>query len=413
MARLDRNAPKASRLARLLTALGISSVLVLGCACAKKQAKQEMPAMPVVTDTVKTRDFPVFIRAFGSLTSIDDVDVKAQVSGQIKEVRFKDGQAVKAGDTLFVIDKAPYQAARDAAWGSLVEAKANLGYSQYLVEANKPLASSSALAKQTYDQYVYNAKANEGKVLAYKGQLDTAEINLAWCEVKAPCDGVTGKVQVDPGNIVSTASNATLVSVTSLDPIYADFTVSEKHLPKIMEAMRAAPLKVSVKPRGDTASYEGELLMIDNKVDSSTGTIGLRASLKNPARKLWPGQFIDVMLVMEILKDAIVVPFDAVQTGSVGQYVLMMRDGKADMVVVKTGQSDNEQTVILEGDLKPGEAVIKVGTMLLSPGAKVVDAKIANAAFAKQMAEMMAGKAPKKAKPEAKAEPKTKPEAKK
>lgn len=371
----------------------LAAMLLITCSCGKKAAEPQKMVLPVVTDSVSTKDFPVFVSTFGSLTAVEDVNIKAQVSGKIMEAKFTEGQFVNAGDILFVIDKSPYQAALDATKGNLVKDTANHEYNKYLVEVNRALANSSALAKQTYEQYVHNANSSAGMIENDKAAIDTAQINLNWCDIKAPCSGITGKRLVDPGNVVSTADNPTLLNITRMDPIYADFTVPEKYFPQIKALMDKGPLKIQATPQGDPTTYEGVVAMIDNKVDSSNGTLGIRASIPNKERKLWPGQFVNIKLIFSVMKDAMTVPVDAVQCGSQGFYVFAMRDGKAIKIDVTTGQSDANSTVILTGDLKPGERVIKVGTMLLSPGADVMEAAVANAAFAQKMAAMMAEKA--------------------
>lgn len=374
------------------TAASCAALLLLASSCAKKAQEAPKMVIPVVTDAVVSRDFPVFAASFGSLTATSNVDIKAQITGKIMEAKFVEGQYVNAGDTLFTIEKDPFEAALKSAKGTLEQDKATHNFNLYMVEANKILANTSAMAKQTYEQYVHNAESSAGKIVSDSAAIDTAAINLSWCDIKAPCSGITGKRLVDPGNIVSAADNPALVNITAIDPIYADFTVPEKYYPKIRDLMAKGPLKVQAVPQGESASYEGVVSMIDNKIDGSNGTLSIRASIKNSERKLWPGQFITVKLIFDVLKDAVAVPADAVQSGAAGQYVFVMKDNKAMMVEITTGQSDENQAVVLKGDLKPGDRVIKVGTMLLSPGAAVMDAQIANAAFAKKMAEAMAAK---------------------
>jgi multidrug efflux system membrane fusion protein len=375
------------------------AALMLGAGCGKKDAAPQAMVIPVLTAEVKTMDFPSFISSFGSVSSISDVNVRAQVGGQIIEARFVEGQDVKAGDILFVIDKSPYQAAVAAAEGALRQDEASLGYNQYLADANKHLAEATVMAKQNYQQYVSNVESYTGKVEADKAQIQTAKINLQWCDVKAPTDGATGKILIDPGNIAATSDS--LVNIKRLDPVYVDFTVPERYFPRAREAIliQKKKVKITAQPQGDDSLYEGVITLLDNSVDNATGTLPLRATVENPGRKLWPGQFVNVKVILDIAKDATVVPVDAVQSGRTGPYLFAMRDKKAVRVPVTIGQSDSDYTVILSGDIKPGEKVIKLGTILLSDGAAVMEAAEANAMFASMMAQKAAEQKKKKPAP--------------
>ena len=359
----------------LLAAGGAFLALFIASACGKKAPEQPKMKIPVTTGEVTTADFPVSINTFGTLTAINDVDVKAQVSGKIIEARFIEGQTVKAGDILYVIEKPPFEAQVEGAKASLRMDEGYLDYYKYLVDVNKTLADTSALAKQTYEQYVSQFRVYTGKTENDKAQLKTAQINLNWCEIKAPIDGITGKQLIDPGNIVSTADNPALVNIKSLDPIYADLTIPEKHFYNVKSLFDKGPVKIIATTQGDPNSYEGTVVLLNNSIDTSSGTLSVRASIPNPKRSLWPGQFIYVKVVLNVLSGATMVPVNAVQNNQNGPFVYVMRDGKADVVPVVTGQSNTDRTVILKGDIKPGERVINAGTLMLSPGAEVVEAQ--------------------------------------
>lgn len=366
-------------------------------ACAKKPEKKQPPPMPVSTGDVKIMDVPVFISSFGCLTPVNNVDIKSQVTGKVMEARFVEGQKVKSGDVLFVIDKRPFQASLDNYVGVLGEDKADLAYARFMVDSNKNLAEKTIMSAQQFEKYKTNVDLYQSKIISDKAQIDTAQINLDYCDIKAPVDGVTGKRLVDPGNIVTGNDGSTLVNMKTLDPIYADFSVPEKYFSQIKAAMDKAPLSVELTPRGSSSASVGTLSLINNTVDTSTGTLALRATVKNPDGKLWPGQFITTKLILSVSKDALVVPGGAVQYGQKGAFVYAMREGKACQVLIEPRQGDSDDFVavdrIVSGELKPGEKVVTAGTLLLYPGASIMDAKEAMAMAAKMMAEKQEPKA--------------------
>ncbi len=379
------------RIAPLGAGAFMAAALTLSSGCGKKAAAPPpMTALPVVCTQATSMDFPVFISTFGSLTASSSVDIKAQVGGKIAEARFVEGQEVKAGDVLFVIEKAPFEASLAKAKGDLAQDKAGLEYAEFMVNINKDLANKTVLAAQTYRKYLSDADLERGRILSDKALIETATINLGYCEIVSPISGITGKRLVDPGNIVATSSNPTLVNIRSLDPIYADFSLPEKYFPQVKAHLDKGQVKIIAKPQGDPKEYEGVVTLIDNSMDSSSGTLSLRATIKNKERSLWPGQFVNIKVVLSVLKDATLVPVDAIQNGKEGAFVYVMRDGKAEYVPVTTGQSDVDRTVILKGDVKPGDKVINVGTILLRPGAPVIEAQNAM----KMLAEMSAAKGP-------------------
>jgi len=377
---------------KLIVATISATALIAMSSCAKKAPAQQMTALPVVTAEVISKDFPVVFDTFGYLTSISDVNIQAQVTGQIMTAPFTEGQLVKTGDILFTIDKSPYQAVYDNAAGTLHYDEGMLAYNQYLMDQNKVLADTTVLARQTYEQYVYNVQSYKGKVEADKANVEKAQINLNWCEVRAPAEGITGMRLIDPGNIITSINNSTLVNIKQVDPIYGDFTVPEKYFPLVRSLMDKEPIKVLVKPQGDDKTYEGKVAMVNNTIDTSAGTLTIRSLIPNPNRALWPGQFINIKVVTSILKNATLVPVDAVQTGKNGQFLYAVRDGKAIMLNVVVGKSDVDYTPILEvkdGELKVGERVVRVGTMLIRSGAPVIEAAQASAMMKAQMEESM------------------------
>ena len=347
------------------------SLLIAGCS--KKEAAQEIPPRPVKVATAFTKDVPIYIDTFGNLASPNNVDIICQVTGKVKEVHFKEGYEVKVGDPLFTIDPKEYEAELAKSQAALAADKVDAKLKEETFERNKKLIEKKLISQQDFDTYKTDAAAARAQVELDKANLKLAEINLGYCSINSPIDGVTGKRLVDPGNIVTANSGNPLVNIKSIDPIYIDFPLPERNLPEVKAAMAATTLKVEISPAGDSnGPYSGDLQMIDNTIDETTGTISLRAIISNPDRILWPGQFVDVKLIVSTAKDAVLIPGAAVQLGQKGMYTYVITDdNKADLrdeITVGQVEGDN---VIIEKGIKTGEKVVTYGQMGLSPGAKV------------------------------------------
>jgi len=347
------------------------SLLIAGCS--KKEAAQEIPPRPVKVATAFTKDVPIYIDTFGNLASPNNVDIICQVTGKVKEVHFKEGYEVKVGDPLFTIDPKEYEAELAKSQAALAADKVDAKLKEETFERNKKLIEKKLISQQDFDTYKTDAAAARAQVELDKANLKLAEINLGYCSINSPIDGVTGKRLVDPGNIVTANSGNPLVNIKSIDPIYIDFPLPERNLPEVKAAMAATTLKVEISPAGDSnGPYSGDLQMIDNTIDDTTGTISLRSIISNPDRNLWPGQFADVKLIVSTAKDAVLVPGAAVQLGQKGMYTYVITDdNKADLrdeITVGQVEGDN---VIIEKGIKTGEKVVTYGQMGLSPGAKV------------------------------------------
>ncbi|MFH1199406.1 MAG: efflux RND transporter periplasmic adaptor subunit [Candidatus Omnitrophota bacterium] len=335
---------------------------------------QAMLARPVEIALAIEKDAPIYIESFGSLYSPNDVDIKAQVTGQIKEIKFNEGQEVKKGDPLFIIDPAPYKAKLDRAQASLIEDAADLELKKITLERNQKLFEKQLISKQDFDKYQTDVAMAEGKVKLDKADIELEKINLEYCYIVAPVDGLTGKRQVDLGNIVSANTGPTLVNMQAIDALYIDFTISETELSRVRKAMQDEKLKVEIyfDEYGDKL-YFGDIELLDNKVDNTTGTILLRGIIPNAKRDLWSGQFAQVRLILGVQNNAVLIPYEAVQTGQKGSYVFIVtKDNKAELRVVKIGNRQRENIVIEDG-IKAGEKVVIVGQLGLSPGFEVMD----------------------------------------
>ena len=348
-----------------------ASALLPGCGKPKTGAggPPKGGPVPVQINEAVRKDMPVDLRAIGNVEAINTVAVKAQVGGELIEVNFKEGQDVKKGDLLFTIDPRPYQAVLDSAKADLMLAEANL-------KRQEELRAKAVTTPQDWD----TAKATALKAQA---AVDAAQVNLDFTQIRSPIDGRIGLRQVDVGNTVSAgASGAVLVTIDNLDPIYTDFTVAEPDMPRVRKYLGGPNVKVLTQPPTSNAPPRtGTLYFIANTVTPGTGTVQARGITPNPDRLLWPSEFVNVRLVLDILKSAMLVPNDAVQTGQNGPYVFVVKaDQTLDLRLVTPGQRQDGELVVITKGLKPGETVVTAGQLQLAPGTKVAIKTNANPA---------------------------------
>ncbi len=361
----------------LSVALAVACLLAFS-ACGRKAGPAGPPPRNVLVAKVITKDEPLYLDEIGNCAANESVQVQAQVSGQIVSRDFKDGADVKKGDLLFTIDKRPYQAALDNAQGALAQANAQLALDQLNLKRQEDLRARKVIAQQEYDTMVATAKTDEAKVQSAQAAVAAAQVNLNFCEVRSPIDGRAGLRQVDVGNTVTAGSNgggngAVLVQIDNLDPIYTDFTISEPDLPLVRKYLGGPNLKVLTDAENDDIpAREGKLYFIANTVQPGTGTVQARAITPNPDHALWPSQFVHVRLILDIIKDAKLVPNGAVQIGQNGPYIFVVKkDSTLDLRQVTPGQKQGEFTVIKKG-VEPGETVVVQGQLQLAPGAQVI-----------------------------------------
>jgi multidrug efflux system membrane fusion protein len=343
-----------------------------------KKAAVMPPPRPVVVGTVTTADAPLYLDEIGTTAAYETVEIKAQVSGQIIGRDFKDGAEVKKGDLLFRIDPRPYEAI-------LKSAQAELSLSEANGKRQAELQAKNVTARQEFD----TAEAN---VMKAKAAVDAAQVNLDFCNIKAPIDGRIGLRNVDVGNVVGPASPA-LVTIQGLDPIYTDFSVAEPDLPLVRRFLGNPNLKVVTDAEGDDVpARTGELYFIDNAVQPGAGTVKARAITPNPDRALWPAQFVQVRLILDVLKDAKLVPGGAVQIGQNGPYVFVVKpDSTLELRRVKPGQPQGDLVVVSEG-LTAGEKVVVSGQLQLAPGAKVIPKPMVEQPESTELARAKAGR---------------------
>lgn len=352
----------------------LAALLLLAAGCSNKEAVQAAKpaaAAPVRIATVASRTMPVELQAIGNVEAISTVSIKAQISGQLMRVHFKEGDFVKKGQLLFTIDRAPFEAALRQAEGTLAKDEAQSLNSKLDAERYQGLGKEGVVSKQQVDAAGTAANAMAATVAADKATVETAKINLEYTSIYSPINGRTGSVGVKEGNLVKANDVPILVTINQIEPIYVSFSIPEQQLAELKQYSNSKSLKVDAVPQGGTQHFQGRLTFIDNSVDLTTGTIKLKATFDNAAHVLWPGQFADVNLTLKSQPNAVVVPTAALQTSQNGTYVYVVdQDLTAKQQPVKVGWNVGEDTVIASG-LQPGQRVVTDGQLRLTPGAKV------------------------------------------
>ena len=315
-------------------------------------------------------DVPVQLHEFGRLSSPESVNVQPQVNGRIMEVHFTEGQEVKKGDLLFVIDPRPFEADLEQSQGQLKSDQAQLDLAQR--DLQRDVQQQHFVSAQQIDRDRAQVENLQGAVAKDQATIDHAKLNLEYCYVRSPNDGRTGRRLVDPGNYVA-AGGATLVNIQLQDPVYVDFTISENDLARLRENMgQGNKLSVDVlTPSKPDIVKTGKLSFLDNSVSTQSGTALLRATIPNQDRYLWPGQYVNVTLTLQILKDASVVPSQTVQMGGKGTYLFAVKpDNTVEQRLVTQGVRYQDLVVVSQG-VKPGETVVVEGQLALGNGMKV------------------------------------------
>lgn len=337
--------------------------------------------VPVKIATVEKADFPVYLTGLGTVQGFNTVLVRSRVDGQINRIAFTEGQFVKQGDTLFEIDPRPFQSALDQAKAKKAQDEANLANSRLDLQRYTKLGEF-ATRQQTDTQRSQVAQLS-AQIEADQAAIDNAQTQLDYATVKAPISGIVGIRQVDVGNIVNASTQTGIVSIAQIEPIAVIFTAPEEQLPAIQEALAAAPPQViALSTDGKKVLSTGTLALINNQVDTTSGTIRLKAVFENKDHALWPGQSVSTRLLVKTLKDATVVPEEAVQHGNDGLYAYAVSaDDKAELRKIKVSHSGDGRSVIEEG-LSPGERVVTAGQYKVQPGS-LVSSNVADAAPAK------------------------------
>lgn len=339
--------------------------------------------VPVTLQTLGTGEVRVTVPALGNVVPRNLVTVRSRVDGPLLEVRFTEGQAVKAGDLLARIDPEPFKAALEQARGQLARDAALLKNAKLDLERYKGLLAQDSIAKQQVDTQDALVRQYQGTVQADEAAVKSAELQLSYTTIKAPISGRVGLRAVDPGNMVKASDTAGLVTIAQMTPITAIFAVPEERLPAIRKRLREGRgLKVEAWDREmKNRLAEGRLLAVDAQIDTATGTVKLKADFANKDGSLFPNQFVNVRLLLDTLTDVVTVPMAAVQQGSNGSFVYRLGDeGKVSAVPVRLGPVDAGKAAVEDG-LAAGDKVVVDGLDKLKDGARVepIDAKAVNA----------------------------------
>ncbi|MDR3448210.1 MAG: efflux RND transporter periplasmic adaptor subunit [Alphaproteobacteria bacterium] len=328
--------------------------------------------VPVGIAGVDKGDIDIIDPALGTVTPLANVTVRTQINGVLQEVGFKEGQIVQKGDFLAQIDPRPYLMTLEQATGALQKDQALLKEAQLNLARYQKLLKQDSIAKQQVDTQESLVKQYDGAVASDQGQVDAANLDIAYCHITAPISGRVGLRQVDPGNYAQTSDANGLVTLTQLDPISVLFTLPEDQLPAVMKRLSTGTeLPVTAFDRtNSTKLATGKLTAVDNQIDTSTGTVKLRAEFDNPAGVLFPNQFVNIQILVDTDHDVVIAPQAAILRGSPGTFVYLAKDdGTVAMTPVKVGPSQGDKVEITEG-LSAGDKVVIDGTDKLRDGEK-------------------------------------------
>jgi multidrug efflux system membrane fusion protein len=357
---------------RTAAVAGLALLLAAG-GCRKNgpQGAFAPPPAPVRVAPAETRNVPLYFDEIGRAVAREVVTVRPQVSGRITEIHVADGADVKSGEALLTIDPRPYQARLEAAEAVLARERAALALAKVEFERVKELINSRAVSQQDFDARKSAVEVGEARVRESGAAVETARLDVEYCHLRSPIDGRAGHRLVDLGNIVE-ENKTDLLVLQRLDPIYADFTVAENKLATVKRNMEKGSLKVEVRlPDEPDSPLTGDLTFLDNVVRDATGTVKLRATVPNPDRRLWPGQFVKVRLVLSVIEGAVLVPAVAIQLSARGPYVFVVsKESTAEMRPVTVGQRQGDLIVVEKG-VQPGEQVVTTIHPFLMPGGQI------------------------------------------
>ena len=344
---------------------------------AEKQVPQAVAqtagqAIPVTAGTVAVEDVPVFLHGIGTVQAYNTVAVKSRVDGQIVKINFKEGEEVKVGDPLFQIDPRSYQSALETAQAAKEKDDAQLVGAKLDLDRYEKLLAPGWQTKQSYDQQKATVEQFQAAIKGDIAQIENAKLNLSYADIRSPIDGRLGARLVDTGNLVHASDNTPLVMITEVKPIFVSFTLPQETLDEVHENNKRAPLVVRAYSGDDKKQLaEGKLTLIDNMIDQATGTIHLKARFDNEDERLWPGEFVNLRLILSTRKGAATVPQQTVQVGPNGYYAYVIKpDNTVERRAVEVASMQDGLAIITKG-LTVGENVVVDGQYRLTEGARV------------------------------------------
>jgi membrane fusion protein, multidrug efflux system len=340
---------------------------------AAAQPNRQQQAVPVLAATAEAKDFPIIVRGIGTVEAFNTVTVKSRVDGNIEKIGYHEGQYVHQGDLLVQIDPRPYQAQLEQAEANKAKDQANLENAQHdLARYAALLKTNLAVTRQQYDTQQATVAQLEASVQADQAQIDAAKLNVSYSSITSPIDGITGLRLVDIGNLVQASAATPLVTITQIKPIYVTFTIPERDLDRVRQAMAQHPLTVLAFNGDDTQQLsQGVLKVINNTVDQNTGMVTLKAEFANQDAALWPGEFVNAHLQLNVVKNGVTVPVSAVLMGPTGPFVYLVEPNST-VAPQPVTMTEVESGIALIGKgLKVGDKVVATGQTGLSPGIKV------------------------------------------
>jgi multidrug efflux system membrane fusion protein len=366
------------RVAACLFVTALAAFALPGCFGSSAQQTRreasgtETPGIPVTVAPVVQKDMPLEISLIGTTEAYATVVVRAQITGELTSVNFEQGDDVQAGQVLFTLDRRPLEAELQQAEANLARDSAQADQARVSAQRTQDLADRGLVPREQVDQTRASATALAATVAADRAAVENASVQLQYATIRAPIAGRTGALMVSAGNLVRANDQAPLAIINQVTPTYVSFAISETLLPQFKRYMAKGSLRVEATPPNDEGpGAGGQITFVDNTVDQTTGTIKLKATFPNLDRRLWPGQFVNVVVRLGTDVGAIVVPSLAVQTGPEGQYVYVVtRDRTVEMRTVSVVRTAGVETVIKEG-VKPGETVVTDGQLRLVPGSRI------------------------------------------
>jgi multidrug efflux system membrane fusion protein len=352
--------------------LSILALLVLTGGCSTKTVQTApMFAVRVTVAKAAQKTVPINLTAIGSADAYSTVSVKAQVNAVLEQVHIQEGRQVTKGELLFTLDARPFQATLAQAQANLARDQAQAELMEVQARRYAELYKAGVAPKEQFDQMQANAQAQHAAVRADQAAVESAQLQVQYCKIYAPIAGRTGALQVYPGNIVKQNDVPVLIVINQVTPIFVNFSIPEQYLGAVQKFMARGKLRVEATPYGETKPEMGTLTFVDNTVDNTTGTIKLKARFENSDHRLWPGQFSTVLLRLAQDEDATVVPSQAVQTGTRGDFIYVVKsDSTVEQRPVKVARTVEGDSVISSG-IQPGETVVTDGQLRLIPGIKV------------------------------------------
>jgi multidrug efflux system membrane fusion protein len=347
-------------------------LLLFFFSCEKKEKKTQEITYPIEKQAVFVKDSPIFIETIGHVDPIETIDIRSRVEGELMQVYFEEGTEVEKGNLLFNIDQRPYEADLKKANAVLEENAVKLQLANDKLTRYTPLLKKEYISELNYDELLSNVEALRSVIKQNEAEVKTAKLNLEYCSIYAPVTGKTGILKIDKGNLIQPNSNTPLITINQIAPIFVLFSIPEKFLYTVQQYAKQKNLEVRVAfDNFSKQYYSGELELIDNSVDTKTGMIKLRGLFKNENKELWPGKFMKTRLILEIKKNAIVVPYEAIDITTTGAIVFVV---KKDLTVaikkVKLGQRIDNNIIIDEG-LNPKDEIVIKGQLNLFDGAHV------------------------------------------